>query len=108
VLGLFESSTLLGGDLSRRAKLLAGVRAVLVDGTPPDARTASLAALLSGSGTLPQFSPGIPWTSAVIARAKELERGDWGADAAAEAVARTTAAVILGNLAVAASIVPRS
>lgn len=92
----------------RRAGLLEGVRAVLVDGTEPTPRVAALAALLWGSGTLHQFGPGIPWTSAVIARAQELERGNWGAGAAAEAVARTMTAIIVNNAIVAAAVLPRN
>ncbi|WP_456320372.1 GPP34 family phosphoprotein [Nonomuraea angiospora] len=68
---------------ARRAELLARVRATLVDGTEPDARTAAITALLSASANLHQFDPEIPWTSSVIHRAKELENGNWGAAAAA-------------------------
>lgn len=53
------------------------------------------AALLSASGTLPQFHREIPWTSPVISRAKDLERGDWGAEAAAAAVTRTVTATVV-------------
>lgn len=106
-LGLFQTSVLLEGDTGRRDGLLVEVRAVLVDGAEPTERTAALAALLYGSGTLPQFDRDIPWTSPVIARAEELKDGSWGADAAAKAVARTVTAAIVNNVIIAAAVLPR-
>lgn len=96
-LRLFTTTGLEDGGTGRRARLLDDVRAVLVDGARPTPRVAALAALLWGSGELHRFSPAIPWTSAVITRAQELERGSWGAAAAAEAVARTTTAAVVGS-----------
>ncbi|MCH1881937.1 GPP34 family phosphoprotein [Agrococcus sp. ARC_14] len=107
-LGLFQTTVLEGDGGERRATLMAQVRAVLVDGAEPSPRIAALAALFSGSGTMPQFYREIPWTSPVIARAKELEQGDWGAGAAAAAVARTMTATIVSNVVVAAAVLPRS
>ena len=101
--GLFTSSVIEEGDTWRRVELLDEVRAALVDGAPPTARVAALAGLLHASGTLPQFHPGIPWTSPVIARAEELRDGSWGAGAAAEAVTRTVTAIIVSHVAVAAA-----
>ncbi|CAM3473781.1 GPP34 family phosphoprotein [Occultella aeris] len=106
-LGLFDTKVLEGTGGERRAALLADVRAVLVDGVQPQPRVAALAALISGSGTLPQFHRDIPWTSPVITRAKELEQGNWGAEAAAEAVARTVTAVIVNNVVIAAAVLPK-
>ncbi|MGP3936328.1 GOLPH3/VPS74 family protein [Nonomuraea sp. KM88] len=106
-LGLFNTSVLEGGDSGRRDSLLTDVRAVLVDGAEPTARVAALAALIYGSGTLPQFDRDIPWTSPVIARAEELKNGNWGAGAAAEAVARTVTATIVNNVIIAAAVLPR-
>ncbi|MFY1673610.1 GOLPH3/VPS74 family protein [Plantactinospora sp. WMMB334] len=108
VLGLFRTTALRDGGTGRRARLLGEVRRVLVEGTEPQARVAALAALLWGSGTLPQFHPGIPWTSSVITRAKELERGNWGAGAAAEAVTRTVTATVVNSVVVAITLPPRS
>ncbi|MDG4795757.1 GPP34 family phosphoprotein [Micromonospora sp. WMMD1082] len=108
VLGLFRTTTLREGRSGRRAALLGEVRRVLVDGAEPRARVAALAALLSASGTLPQFHRDIPWTSPVINRAKELERGNWGAGAAGEAVTRTMTAVIVNSVVVATTVLPRS
>ncbi|MCG5461854.1 GPP34 family phosphoprotein [Micromonospora sp. MED01] len=108
VLGLFRTTALREGRTERRPRLLADVRRVLVDGAEPQARIAALAALLSASGTLPQFDSEIPWTSSVISRAKELERGDWGADAAAAAVTRTVTATVVNSAVVAITVLPRS
>jgi len=106
VLGIFPVTKLsLGSD--RRAALVRKVRAVLTDGETPDVRTAASISLLSASGTLPQFDREIPWTGDVYTRAKAIERGDWGAAAASEAVARTMSA-ILTNALIAAVVVPRN
>jgi len=104
-LGLFTTTALKDGGTPRRAELLQQVRAVLADGAAPGPRTAALGALLSASGTLPSFDPEIPWSTPVITRAKELERGAWGADAVEEAVARTVAATAVGAL-VAIGVIP--
>ncbi|MET0714471.1 MAG: GPP34 family phosphoprotein [Mycetocola sp.] len=104
-LGIFPSSTLgLGSD--RRATLIAAVRAALVDGETPDSRTGASIALLSASGTLPQFHREIPWSGDVYTRGKELERSDWGASAASSAVTRAMNTVIINGVA-AASVLPR-
>ncbi|ADB29924.1 hypothetical protein Kfla_0806 [Kribbella flavida DSM 17836] len=103
---VFTTTALQEGGNGRRAELLAAVRGALVDGGEPTARVAALAALISGSGTLPQFHREIPWNSAVISRAKELERGNWGAGAAAEAVTRTVTATVVNNVVIAAAVRP--
>ncbi|MEV4713453.1 GPP34 family phosphoprotein [Micromonospora sp. NPDC049374] len=108
VLGLFRTTALRDGGNGRRARLLEEVRQVLVDGAEPSARVAALAALLSGSGTLPQFYRDIPWTSPVVTRAKELEQGNWGAGAAAEAVTRTMTATVVNSVIVTTTVIPRS
>ncbi len=98
LLGVIPTSSLIEGASGRRDKLLAEVRAVLVDGAEASPRVASLAALLYASGTLPQFDPVIPWGSRVIARAEELTAGEWGAAAAANAVARTLTVTIINSV----------
>lgn len=107
-LGLITTTALRDGGSGRRAALLDDIRDVLVDSAEPTPRVAALAALIWGSGTLPQFDPEIPWTSAVIARAKELERGNWGAAAAGEAVTRTMTAVVVNNAIVTITTLPPS
>ncbi|MBQ1049588.1 GPP34 family phosphoprotein [Micromonospora sp. C51] len=108
MLGLFRTTALRDGGTGRRARLLEEVRQVLVNGAEPSARVAALAALLSGSGTLPQFYRDIPWTTPVINRAKELEQGNWGAGAAAEAVTRTMTATVVNSVIVTTTVIPRS
>lgn len=93
VLGLLPVSHLVEADGARRARLVADVRAVLVDGATPYPRTGVLAALLSASGSLVTLSREIPWSTAVITRAKALEAGSWGPAATGTAVLRTTAAI---------------
>lgn len=100
-LGLFTITTLIDGGTKRRADLMNNVRAVLVEHATPTPRVAALAALLWGSGALPQFHPAIPWNSAVIARAEELGRGNFGAAAAGEAVTRTMTAIVINSVIVA-------
>jgi hypothetical protein len=98
-LGVVPYAVLRDGGTSRRAELLAVVRTALVDGADPDARTATLAALLSASGVLAWLAAEIPWSGAVYTRGKALEGGEWGAAAAAEAVRRTTVALIASEVA---------
>jgi hypothetical protein len=106
-LGFIETSVIEEGDSGRRDMLLSDIRAVLVDGAEPTPRVAALAALLYGSGTLPQFDRDIPWTSPVISRAEELKDGNWGAGATATAVARSVTSTIVSNVIVAATVLPR-
>ncbi|GAB2846222.1 GPP34 family phosphoprotein [Microbacterium insulae] len=104
-LGIFATTRLaLASD--RREQLMDGVKAVLLDGKEPDDRTATIIALISASGTLPQFDGEIPWGSAVQSRAAQIEHGEWGAVAAASAVTRTMMAV-LANAVIAATVLPR-
>ena len=107
-LGLFNATVLIDGANGRRSGLLEDVRGVLVDGAEPTSRVAALAALVWGSGTLPKFDPVIPWTSSVTNRAHELEAGNWGAGAAAEAVTRTMTAIVVNSVIVATAVLPRS
>lgn len=104
-LGIFPSTKIsLGSD--RRSTLMAPVKAALLEGDSPAPRTAASVALLSASGTLPQFHPEIPWSGDVYTRGKVLEQGDWGASAAASAVARTMNAVVI-NAVIAGTVLPR-
>lgn len=101
VFGVFTTTRLtLGGP--RRPQLLDRVRATLVDGAQPGVRAAARIALLSASGTLPQFHPEIPWSAAVYTRGKEYEEGDWGASAAASAVTRSMTAAVVSAVVAAA------
>ncbi len=92
-LGLVPVTSIKDGGTHRRADLLAPVRATLVDGADPDPRTASLAALLFASGSLPELNREIPWSGRVYKRGEQLQQGEWGAAAAGEAVRRTVAGI---------------
>ena len=105
VLGMLKITTLKDGGSGRRSTLIRDVYNVLVDRADPTPRVAALAALLWGSGILRQLDPEIPWSPVVITRAQELKRGDWSAEAATQAVARATAAMIS---VIAASVLPRN
>ncbi|MBX0301126.1 GPP34 family phosphoprotein [Cryobacterium sp. 1639] len=97
-LGLIPTTALVAGGTPRRDDLLRAVRPVLVDGVDPDQRTAALAALLSASGALPAMHREIPWSGDVYTRGVALQKGDWGAATAGDAVASTTAAILTNNL----------
>ncbi|MFJ8404300.1 GPP34 family phosphoprotein [Streptomyces microflavus] len=98
-LGLFRTTSTTIADTAYKKALLGQVRAVLIDGAEPDARTASLIGLLSASGSLPNLHRSVPWFGKVYERAKELERASWGAEAVNSAVLRTVAAVAAGSAA---------
>ena len=104
VLGVFKSTRLPAADATYEAELRSRIRAVLVDGAPPDARTAAVTALLSASGALPSLRPQLAWSGEVYKRAKELESGNWGATAVNEAVVRTAAALVASTTAIAVTV----
>ncbi|MET4925154.1 GPP34 family phosphoprotein [Streptomyces sp. PSRA5] len=97
-LGLFRTTVTKAADTAHKKALMGEVRAVLIDGVEPDARTAALIGLLAASGTLPQLHRSIPWSGEVYKRAKELEQGSWGAEAVNAAVMRTVAAISVGTV----------
>ncbi|MCI3223349.1 GPP34 family phosphoprotein [Streptomyces sp. NP-1717] len=96
-LGLFRTTATKAADTGHKKALMEKVRAVLVDGAEPDARTASLVGLLAASGTLPSLHRSIPWSGKIYKRAKELEQGSWGAEAVNAAVMRTVVATSVGT-----------
>lgn len=61
------------GDTLIVDDVLERVRAVLEDGTRPNARTAAVIALLSSSGALQDLHPVITWSTTVVQRAKNIE-----------------------------------
>lgn len=97
-LGLFRTTSTKVADTGYKKALVEKVRAVLIDGAEPDARTAALVGLLSASGTLPTLHRSVPWSGKVYKRAKELERSSWGAEAVNAAVMRTVAAISAGTV----------
>jgi len=100
VLGLFTTTRSPANDTGHESALRERVAAVLEDGASPDARTAAVIALLSSSGTLPSLHPVPKWSTKVYQRAKELEKGSWGAEAVNTAVTRTAAAIAAASTAV--------
>ncbi|MFD9700178.1 GPP34 family phosphoprotein [Lentzea sp. NPDC059081] len=105
VLGLFRTTSLPAADTRREDEVRQRIRAVLVDGADPDPRTAALTALLSASGALPALRPKLAWSGEVARRAKELERGNWGAEAVSTAVMRTAAAIAASSTAAVLAVV---
>src|SRR5690606_10547624 len=101
ILGVFRSTRWPAADQEHEARLRARIRRILEDGETPDPRTAAIIGLLSASGAMPTLRPPLPWTSATVTRAKELELGHWGSEAVASAVSRTAAAVVAASTAVA-------
>lgn len=97
-LGVFRSTATTAADTRHKEALVERVRAVLIDGEEPDARTAAVVGLLGASGTLPSLHRSIPWSGKVYKRAKALEQGSWGAEAVNTAVMRTVAAVSPGTI----------
>lgn len=97
LLGIFPTRALKGGDTGTRDELLVPVRTALVGGTTPDARTATLIALLSASKNLPAMHADIPWSGEVYNRGKKFERGDWGAKAASDIILSTLVVQVVGT-----------
>ncbi|KFZ81396.1 hypothetical protein ED92_14010 [Amycolatopsis sp. MJM2582] len=101
VLGLFPVTRLPAADTRHEAELRDEIRAVLVEDKTPDARTAAVTALLSASGALPTLRPPLAWSAKVYKRAKDIENGNWGAEAVNAAVVRTAAAIAVSTAVVA-------
>jgi hypothetical protein len=97
LLGFIPTHALKGGDTDTRDRLLGPVRAALVDGAEPDARTAVLVALLSASKNLAAMHADIPWSGDVYTRGKKFERGDWGAKAASDVILSTLVVQVVGT-----------
>jgi hypothetical protein len=99
VLGLFATTRLPAARPDHEKGMLELTRSVLVDGVEPDARTAALVALVSASGTLPQFHKSIGWSGGVYTRGKQFENANWAAQAVGLAVTRTAGASAAGTIA---------
>ncbi|MCM3778665.1 GOLPH3/VPS74 family protein [Microbacterium hydrocarbonoxydans] len=106
-LGVFPTTKLSEGDTGRRGEIVDAMRRALVDGQQPEPRIAAVIALVSASGGLPTLHREIPWSGITATRAKEIERSDWVADAAAAAVTRTMIAIITNTLVATAVITNR-
>ena len=97
-LGIFCTTELAEGDTGRRAELVGAVRDALASGGATEPRLAALCGLVFGSGMMPQLDPDIPWRSDTYRVAEAHLKGDWGAGAAAQAVANTIAAGVINSL----------
>jgi hypothetical protein len=97
LLGFIPTHALKGGNTGTRDRLLEPVRSALVDGVDPDARTATLVALLSASKNLAAMHADIPWSGEVYHRGKKFERGDWGAKATSDILLSTLVVQVVGT-----------
>ncbi|MEU6248838.1 GPP34 family phosphoprotein [Glycomyces sp. NPDC047010] len=105
VLGLFRSTTWPAADAAHEEELRGRVKAVLVGGEEPDARTGALIALLSASGSLHQVLQydELKWTE-LDRRARAVVEGQWAAEAVRNAITATNAAVAAAAAATAVTI----
>ncbi|MFB9662542.1 GPP34 family phosphoprotein [Glycomyces mayteni] len=105
VLGLFRSTTWPAADAAHEEELRGRVKAVLVGGEEPDARTGAVIALLSASGSLHQVLhyDELKWTE-LDKRARAVVEGRWAAEAVRNAITATNAAVASAATAAAVTI----
>lgn len=96
ILGFIPAPKYSGGNTTVRDALIDRIRAALLDDVVPQAYTATLITLLSGSRSLPAMNSDIAWSGTVHTRAKEFERGHWGAQTDSNAVDRTVVTDIVG------------
>ncbi|MBT0768789.1 GPP34 family phosphoprotein [Kineosporia sp. J2-2] len=106
-LGVFPQTTHPAADPAREAAVRREIRAVLADGAQPDPRTAALIALLSAGGVLKaslrDMDPPLRWSGDIRRRGKEIQDGDWGAQAVSDAVKAAAAAIAASTAAVSAA-----
>ncbi len=92
VLGLFPTNAWPLARPEVEREILDRVRAAVVTGTEPDARTAALVALLHAVDLLPKLFPDQPKRQ-LRARGKEVAEADWGGEAVRKAVQDVQTAV---------------
>ena len=95
VLGLFPRTRWPEADATHERDVRRALTSALVQGLSPDARTATLIALLSAIDRPHKAvdHEGMP-ARAVKKRAKEIAKGDWAAKAVKDAIAASTTAVV--------------
>jgi hypothetical protein len=102
VLGLFATHAWPLARPEVEREVLDRVRAAVVTGTEPDARTSALVALLYSVDLLPKLFPDQP-KRAVQARGKAVANAEWGAEAVRKAVqdvqTAITAAIVATSVA---------
>jgi hypothetical protein len=104
VLGVFRTTAWKPGDTAIESSLVGRVRSALLDGTPPDDRTAALISILHAIDLLPGLLPDAD-KRAIRRRGKEISESDWGAAAVRKAVqeVQTVMVAIIVTTTVAAS-----
>jgi hypothetical protein len=94
VLGVFPTTAWPALRPEHEARVRSALRAVLVDGVAPDARTAALVALLTAVDAVPKVLP-VADRRALVRRARAVAQGDWAGRAVREAVDAINAAVVV-------------
>lgn len=101
-LGLIPRTRYVATDDPHEAVLREQIVAVLEEGQDPSPHTAAVIGLIYASGAMPALEPPLPWTSTSIARATEIQQGEWGPEAVASAVNRTAAAIATSSASIVA------
>lgn len=103
-LGLFRTTRFPSAGIAYERDLRTRVAAVLEKGEDPDPHLAAVIGLLSAGNVLPSLHPHPAWSGRVATRAKEIERGNWGAGAVNTAVTRTAVAIAASSAAATAAV----
>ncbi|MFE7798033.1 GPP34 family phosphoprotein [Nocardia sp. NPDC057440] len=93
ILGLFPTTLWKPADPAVEAAIMTRVRAVVVDGTTPDDRTAALISLVHAVDLLPKLFPDIDKRTVTL-RGKAISESDWGGPAVRRAVQEIQAVTI--------------
>lgn len=81
-------------DSSRERAVRSEIHGVLADGLTARPRTAALIALLSAGGSLKRvLKDTTPWSAPVKQRARDIQKGDWGAGVVSAAIAASISAI---------------
>ncbi|MCE0535415.1 GPP34 family phosphoprotein [Kineosporia rhizophila] len=98
VMRIFSQTRYPSIDQSRERAVRNEIRAVLADGLTARSRVAALIALLSAGNSLKHVlkEQDVSWTPEVKQRAKEIQKGDWGAGVASAAIAASVATIAGG------------
>ena len=83
-------------DGTRERAVRSEIAGVLANGLTARPRVAALIALLSAGGSLKQVlkDQDVPWSAVVKQRAKEIQKGDWGAGVVSAAIAASVATIV--------------
>jgi len=97
VLGIFPTTTWPAVRPDHEARIRATLRAVLVDGDRPDARTSALICLLTAVDAVPKVLP-VADRRALVRRARTIAEGHWAGLAVRQAVDAVNAAVVASTV----------